>query len=120
MRNTLLLGAAGTGLAMMRITENFTTFLELLANVFAPLIGVALVDYFLIRKARVEGDAIHEGSKRAFYPRGVNFVVWGAVIIGIIVAVVTPEHLMSSTTSMSVSAGLCWVLMGWAPDLMAQ
>jgi purine-cytosine permease-like protein len=110
-QNTLVLGVAGTGLAMMRITENFPTFLELLTNVFAPLIGVALVDYFVVRKTRIELDAIYEGSNRALYSSGVNLVAWAVVIVGTVVAVMTPEYLMASIVSMSVSGALYWVLM---------
>jgi purine-cytosine permease-like protein len=110
-QNTLILGAAGTILAMMRITEHFTTFLELLLNIFAPLIGVALTDYFAIRRGQLDLDVVHEGGSRALYSRGVNLVAWTVVIIGTVVAVLTPEHLVASIVSMCVSAGLYWVLM---------
>lgn len=110
-QNTLILGAAGTILAMMRITEHFTTFLELLLNIFAPLIGVALTDYFAIRRGQLDLDVVHEGGSRALYSRGVNLVAWTVVIIGTVVAVLTPEHLAASIVSMCVSAGLYWVLM---------
>jgi NCS1 family nucleobase:cation symporter-1 len=110
-QNTLILGAAGTILAMMRITEHFATFLLLLANIFAPLIGVALTDYFAIRRSQLDLDVVYEGGSRALYSRGVNLVAWTVVIIGTAVAILTPEHLVASIVSMCVSAGLYWVLM---------
>jgi cytosine/uracil/thiamine/allantoin permease len=96
---------------MMRITEHFTTFLELLLNIFAPLIGVALTDYFAIRRGQLDLDVVHEGGSRALYSRGVNLVAWTVVIIGTVVAVLTPEYLVASIVSMCVSAGLYWALM---------
>jgi putative hydroxymethylpyrimidine transporter CytX len=107
-QNTLVLGIAGTILAMLRITEHFTTFLELLTNVFAPLVGVALTDYFVIRKGRLDV----EGSiRRGRYPRGVNWVACAVVLTGTVVAIATPENLLASLVSMCVSAVLYGVLM---------
>jgi NCS1 family nucleobase:cation symporter-1 len=110
-QNTLILGIAGTILAMMRITEHFTMFLELLTNIFAPLVGVALVDYFAVRKKRLDFSAVYERRTRSVYPRGVNLVAWAVVIVGTVVAVVTPEYLLASIMSMGVSGGLYWMLM---------
>jgi putative hydroxymethylpyrimidine transporter CytX len=110
-QNTLILGAAGTILAMMRITDHFAMFLGLLANIFGPLIGVALADYFVIRRRQLDLSVIYAGGSRALYARGVNLVAWIVVIIGIVVAVLTPEHLVASLVSMFVSVGLYWVLM---------
>ena len=110
-QNTLILGAAGTALAMMRITENFTTFLGLLANVFGPLIGVALSDYFVIRRSRFDPHLIYEEGGGALYPRGVNWVAMGALILGIVVAFLTPNDLPASIVSIAVSGGVYWILM---------
>ncbi len=110
-QNTLILGVAGTTLAMMRITEHFTTFLELLTTVFAPLVGVALADYFALRNNRRNLNVTAEGGSAGLYTRGVNLVAWAVVIIGTIVAVVTPENLLASLVSMGVSAVLYYVLM---------
>lgn len=110
-QNTLIVGTVGTILAMMQITEHFTTFLELLAHIFGPLVGVALADYFAVRRNRLDLSAIHERGDRGLYSHGVNFVACAVVLVGTVVAVVTPEYLLRSIVSMSVSAGLYWVLM---------
>jgi purine-cytosine permease-like protein len=110
-QNTFVLGVAGTILAMMRITEHFTTFLELLTNIFAPLVAVALVDYFAIRKSRLDWNVIKQEGSRVSYSRGVNLVAWAVVIIGTVVAVMTPQNMLASILSMGVSAGLYWILM---------
>jgi len=110
-QNTLVLGAAGTALAMLRITQNFTTFLELLTSVFAPLVGVALVDYFVVRKTRIDLVAVHEGAGGGPYPSGVNVAAWAAVAVGTVAAILTPQHLMASIVSLSISTALYWLLM---------
>ncbi len=110
-QNTLILGAVGTSLAMMRITEHFTTFLEWLTNIFAPLVGVALADYFVVRKSRLDLNVVYETGSRAPYSRGINLVAWAVVIVGTVVAALTPEYLLASIVSMGVSAGLYWALM---------
>ncbi len=110
-QNTFLLGVVGTVLAMLRITEHFTTFLELLTYVFAPLVGVALADYFVIRKGQIDRCAKDPRDKQVQYRRGVNWVAWVVVLVGTVVAVATPESLLASLVSMIVSAGLYWALM---------
>jgi purine-cytosine permease-like protein len=110
-QNTLIVGAVGTFLAMMRITEHFTMFLELLTSVFAPLVGVALADYFAVRRGRLDLKVIYQGDGRTLYSRGVNLVAWAVVIAGTVVALSTPDDLLASIVSMGASAGLYWILM---------
>ena len=109
--NTLILGIAGTILAMMRITEHFTTFLESLAYVFAPLVSVALVDYYAIRRYNLEQQSVLKEGTRATYSHGFNWIAWAVVIIGTVIAVLTPDYLLASVVSMGVSGGLYWILM---------
>lgn len=110
-QNTLILGAVGTGLAMMRITEHFQTFLLLLTNIFGPLVGVALADYYIIRRSRLELNVIYETNSLTLYYRGINIVAWGVVIIGTIAAFFTPKYLLTSVVSIVISACLYWILM---------
>lgn len=110
-QNTLILGVTGTILAMMRITDHFTTFLELLAYIFAPLIGVALADYLVVRRRKLDLEVVTERGGIFTYSGGVNLVAWAAVSIGTVLAVVTPENLLASIVSMVASAGFYWLLM---------
>ncbi len=96
---------------MMRIPETFRTFLGMLTNVFGPLVGVALTDYFVIRRSRFDPHLIYEEGGGALYPRGVNWVAICALIIGTMVAFLTPNYLPASIVSIAVSAGLYWILM---------
>jgi len=110
-QNTIIVGAVGILLAMLQITEHFTVFLEILANIFSPLVGVALMDYFAIRRCRPDVEAIYQAGSSARYSRGINLVAWAAVIFGVVVAIFTPEYLLVSIVSMGASAGLYWGLM---------
>lgn len=49
---TLLTGIAGTSLSLMGILDRFTDFLNLLGVLFPPVIGVMLVDYFILKTDR--------------------------------------------------------------------
>ena len=101
-QNTLILSLAGTGIAMLRITEHFTTFLELLGVIFGPLVGIMLADYYLIHKCRLDVKV---------YPnRNINLISWSAAIVGTLVALFTPEYLIASVVAMLASAVLYWLL----------
>jgi len=101
-QNTLILSLAGTGIAMLRITEHFTTFLELLGVIFGPLVGIMLADYYLIHKCRLDVKV---------YPnRNINLISWSVAIAGTLVALFTPEYLIASVVAMLASAVLYWLL----------
>jgi NCS1 family nucleobase:cation symporter-1 len=87
---------------MLRITEHFTTFLELLGVIFGPLVGIMLADYYLIHKCRLDVKV---------YPnRNINLIAWGVAIVGTLVALFTPEYLIASVVAMLASAVLYWLL----------
>jgi len=44
----------------------YESFLFLLGSVFAPLFGVVTADYFLLRRRRIDADAVYEKSGPAF------------------------------------------------------
>ena len=101
-QNTLILSLAGTGIAMLRITEHFTTFLELLGVIFGPLVGIMLADYYLIHKCRLD--------VKVYANRNINLIAWGVAIVGTLVALFTPEYLIASVVAMLASAVLYWLL----------
>jgi putative hydroxymethylpyrimidine transporter CytX len=79
-RGVLLTGAVGTILALIFPVQNYEGFLLLIGSVFCPLFGVVLLDYFVIRKGRVDTDAIN-GKGPYWYTGGFNipaFIAWGA------------------------------------------
>lgn len=57
---TLLIGLLGTLLSVLGILDRFVDFLTLLGVVFPPILGIMLLDYFLLRSQR----AVLETSRR--------------------------------------------------------
>jgi cytosine permease len=51
-RLTLLMGFTGTGLSVIGILDQFVGFLTLLGILFPPIIGVMLMDYYILRTYR--------------------------------------------------------------------
>ena len=65
--------------------ERYETFLLLLGSVFAPLFGVVAVDYFLLRRRRLEVDALYDESGAYGYHNGFNGYALFCWVIGVAV-----------------------------------
>jgi putative hydroxymethylpyrimidine transporter CytX len=59
-------GVLGFMVAVLLPIERYETFLLLLGSAFAPLFGVVAVDYFLLRRRRLDIDALYDGSSVGF------------------------------------------------------
>ena len=94
--NTLLLGAVGTAIASLRLTQHFTQWLILLGTIFAPLVGLLIADHFVFRRRRLEGM---EGS-------AVNWVAIVALACGIVAGRLAPPETIQPVTSIVVTAGV--------------
>lgn len=53
---TLAIGIVGTTLSILGILDKFISFLELMGIVFPPIVGIMLIEYFVIRTYRVTLD----------------------------------------------------------------
>ena len=83
---TLLIGIAGTSLSVMGILDRFVDFLNLLGILFPPVIGVMLVDYFVLKTDRDTLDrARDKGQLPADYET--KKVGWCAILACVIGAV---------------------------------
>lgn len=109
--NTLILGAIGTALSMMRITEHFTSLLEFLVYLFTPLVSVSLVDYYLLRKQQLDSRLQIPSEDEVLHARGINVMAWVSVGMGTGVAIALPNTLPVSLIAMAVSGGLYFVSM---------
>jgi NCS1 family nucleobase:cation symporter-1 len=61
-----------------------SAFLSYNATMYAPISGVLLVDYFLLRRQRLYVSQIFEDAPRGhyFFARGFNFAALGCVLLG--------------------------------------
>lgn len=57
---TLFLGVIGTILSVAGILNYFITFLTILGVTIPPIAGIAVVDYFILKRSRAELDASRE------------------------------------------------------------
>lgn len=80
---TLVIGLIGTLLSVLGILDRFVDFLTLLGVVFPPIIGVMLVDYYLLRSHRTLLDASRKAG-RLPDAAATPAVGWAAIIASII------------------------------------
>lgn len=67
--------------------NNFGAFLTLSGVVFGPLCGLQIVDYFIIRKQRLDVDGLYnDGPGTAYwYWKGINVAGFASMAIGVVV-----------------------------------
>jgi NCS1 family nucleobase:cation symporter-1 len=102
-QNTIFVSLIGTTLAVFRVTEYFRGFLLLLSNIFSPMIGILLCDYFLVRRGSISLDKAYRPEGIFHYNRGINWIAIISMAVGFLVARYTPEMYVSSLTAMGSS-----------------
>ncbi|MGI8393109.1 purine-cytosine permease family protein [Leucobacter sp. W1038] len=66
------------------VFDNFGTFLSMLGLAFAPMCGIQIVDYFLLRRQRLDVASIYQNNRDSqyWYWGGVNIIAFIAFIAG--------------------------------------
>ncbi|MFE7487783.1 purine-cytosine permease family protein [Kitasatospora sp. NPDC057541] len=80
--STLVVAAAGSTLAAFpALIDGFSDFMSAMGNVFAPVVGVLLADYLVIKRGRIDVPALFDPHGPYRYTAGVNIpaLVWSAV-----------------------------------------
>jgi cytosine permease len=108
-QSTALMGALGTILAASRVTRYFGNFLLALSDLFSPLIGILLCDYFVIRRSRLNLREAYEDKGPCFYTSGVNLAAVIALISGFVVAKLAPASMMVSLVSLFAAAAVYFI-----------
>lgn len=73
--------AFAIGLVPATLVSGYQSFLLLIGSVFIPLFGVVLVDYFAVRRSRIEVDELYKKAGRFWFRGGVN---WKAILAWIV------------------------------------
>ena len=96
----------GTGLAIFIPTNQFENFLYMISSVFAPMIAIQVVDYFILKKT---------GSEKNF--NITNLVVWavGFVIYRYFMELQTP---IGNTVPVMLITGLLSLVLHWGRVLL--
>ncbi|WP_145510069.1 cytosine permease [Yersinia rochesterensis] len=107
---TLVIGALGTTLSVLGILDRFIDFLSLLGVVLPPIIGIMLVDYYVLRshrkildKSRDEGKLPDEKQTPV-----IGWVAIIASIVGSVVGLVT-EWGIPTINSLVTASFIYWV-----------
>ncbi|GAB7218084.1 cytosine permease [Dickeya dadantii] len=74
---TLIIGTIGTALSVIGILDRFVDFLTFLGVFFPPVIGVMLVDYYVLRSSRALLDV---SRQRGELPESTPHIGWSAII----------------------------------------
>jgi NCS1 family nucleobase:cation symporter-1 len=93
--------------------EQYETFLFFIGAMFIPLFGVVLTDYFIIRKRKLEVEAIFREDGPYWYRRGYNAVALAAWAAGFAVyetLALLKAPIGGSIPSMLAAGLLYWVV----------
>lgn len=83
-RATLIVSVAGILLsAFPSLAQGYTGWLNLLGTAFAPLAGILIADYLLVRHMQVDVAALFEPHGRYWYWGGFNLVAVAWTAIGV-------------------------------------
>ncbi len=106
---TIAIGLLGTLLSVLGILDRFVDFLTVLGVVFPPVIGIMLVDYYLLRSHR---DVLDESAKRGELPAETPVIGWSAVIASIAGSVVglSIDWGVPTINSLAVAGVLYWLV----------
>ena len=75
-----MIGILGTTLSVLGILDRFVDFLTVLGVVFPPIIGIMLVDYYLLRSHRKITD---ESRRTGQLPNETPTIGWAAIVASI-------------------------------------
>ncbi len=106
---TIAIGLLGTLLSVLGILDRFVDFLTVLGVVFPPVIGIMLVDYYLLRSHR---DALDESARRGELPAETPVIGWSAIIASIAGSVVglSIDWGVPTINSLAVAGVLYWLV----------
>ncbi len=119
LRATLLAAAAAIGLAAFPdFIEEAQTWIGHLGNVAAPLTGVILADYLVVKRARLDPEALFDPGGPYRYLNGVNVAALLAVAAGVGVYYALPQEWLKVVWGIGLSALAYLVLVRFQDALL--
>jgi NCS1 nucleoside transporter family len=110
-RSTLLVAAAAVGLcAFPSFIEEAQNWINHLGNLGAPLAGVVLADYVVLKRARLEPKALFDPHGPYRYFNGVNLAAVAAVAVGAGAYYAVPQAWLKVVWGIAVGAAAYAVL----------
>jgi len=80
--STLAVAVVGVLLAILpAVVDDFSDFMTAMGNVFAPIVGVIIADYVVVKRGRIDVDALFDLHGPYRYTHGVNVtaLAWSAI-----------------------------------------
>ena len=104
-----MIGILGTTLSVLGILDRFVDFLTVLGVVFPPIIGIMLVDYYLLRSHR---KILDESRRTGQLPNETPTIGWAAIVASIAGGAVglATEWGVPTINSLVAASLLYWVL----------
>ena len=108
---TVILGVIGITLSIMGVLNYFVTFLTILGVAMPPIVGIAVVDYFILKRSRAE---LEESREKGNLPEKTE--VWNPIAMIVWVCSALFGYFVTdigvpSINSLVISAVLYFVLM---------
>ncbi len=94
--------------------NNFGAFLTLSGVVFGPLCGLQIVDYFIIRKQRLDVDGLYkDGPGTAYwYWKGINLAGFASMGVGVVVYFLLLDPItFASSLPATLSTGIVYLFL---------
>jgi NCS1 nucleoside transporter family len=120
-RSSILVGAAAI------VVSGFPSFVDHaqkwivhLGNVAAPLTGVILADYLVVRRSRVDVAALYESDGRYRYVRGINIAAVTAVAVAVCAYYAVPHDWVKVAWGVGVGAAAYMILREMQSTLVAR
>lgn len=113
---TIVVGLLGTGMSVAGIADSFIGFLVLLGVAIPPIVGVMVVDYFILKRSR---QALDESGKKGELPatsegwNPVSLLAWG---IGFLIGHFLPDLGVPSINSLVAAGVAYYALMRLLPE----
>ena len=111
---TLIISVLGVSLsAVPDVVNSYTSYAGLLGNVFAPIGGVLIADYLVMKRARIDLAALFQRGGIYWYWRGFNpiAILWTA--FGFVIYMYLVPTAMIKTISTLLICGLGYSVTTW-------
>ncbi|MEO3755495.1 cytosine permease [Streptomyces sp. B6B3] len=90
--STVLVALLGGFLAALPdVVNRFSDFMEAMGNVFAPIVGVIIADYLIVKRGRIDVPALYDEHGPYRYVGGVNVLAFAWCVIGAVVYFELPD-----------------------------
>jgi NCS1 nucleoside transporter family len=109
---TLICSFFGVLLSLFpQMVNGYNGFMSEMGNVFAPIAGVLVVHYVILKKGRVDVPALFIRDERYWYWNGFNWVAIAWTILGYFISKFIPMFMINLISTMIVTSLGYWLTM---------